>query len=146
MCCYTLTITQQIALLLKVSELWCYMQVPLLLYYHRCFIFVKCWELSQQTLSRIRIYTPKESSISSDYLQIFFSSFFCPAIYHLTTLIIYCPVLLLIPIILVRSCICFKLMCSIHSDLTFCLLIPIIICLFYYQLGNVENYHSREKH
>ena len=64
------------------------------------------------------------------------SDFLCSRVYlYLTTLMVYFPVLLQILLILVKSCICFKLMWSVHSLLLFCLLIRFLVCIFDCQLS-----------
>ena len=54
---------------------------------------------------------------------------------YLTTLIVHCSVLLLILIILIRFCVCFKLMWSVLFLLVFCLLMPVFVNFFECQLN-----------
>ena len=62
----------------------------------------------------------------------------------LTTLLVYRPILLLILIVLVRSCICFKMIQLIFSLLAFCLLMLNPVNFFEFKLGRQRKLPLRE--
>ena len=107
--------------------------------------FARCWHCSSMLYRVSDLHSLKAILFHQNFLNTILVSLLYCLLPILTTLIVSRPVLLLILIMLVSLCVCFKLMWSVSSFLTFCLLTPNLVSFFECQLGRHWKLPHREK-